>query len=564
MFISFLNNLFDAVKNIYCRKIFFALVIIILLTDFQCSAQSENEIFIRVNQIGFLPEDIKSGIIFSNEELSNRTVSIRNLRNNKIVFSDTLGASIGALGNYKFHYSLNFSSLILTGNYQLEVGKNKSHPFAISQKTYNGMVDSLLLFLKVQRCGPTNPHLHKVCHLFDATSVIGDDAIDKIDLTGGWHDAGDYIKFSSTTAYTVYMLLFAYQFYPKKMEFDNDKNGAPDILEEARVGIDWLLRAQYKPGKLVAQVQSMNDHNVGWRMPEDDPLSADRPAFAGIGKNQIGLYAAALSLAAQIWKERFYDDIYSQQCLNAAKNIYRQISTSPDIDSSHSGMYQDQKFYGKLALGAIELYNATKEKKYLDDAFMFGDSAKSDYWWSWGDINSVAHYKISKHNPRFKNYIFNNLIAFQNNLRTNIFGEPTALTWGSTTTFMGAAINAILWKEGTKDYTFDSLFYFSRDYILGKNPWGKSFIFNFGKNFATSFHNQVSFLNGGYLPGAVTAGPAPFELLKNFEIQRRNLSDEQFNSDVYKFYDDRADYVTNEPTIVTNATAIFFFAYFLK
>lgn len=546
------------------RKIFFATMAFFCFTQFQCNAKDGKEIFIRANQLGFLPKDIKTAIIFSNENLEGQIASIRDLKNNRIVFKDSLGGNLGALGNYSNHHSLNFSSLIMRGRYQIEFNGTTSFPFEISNTVYDGMVDSLLLFLKVQRCGPTNPHLHKVCHLFDATSIVGDETVLTADLTGGWHDAADYIKFTSTTAYTVYMLLFAYQFYPKKLEMDNDNNGAPDILEEARVGIDWLLRAQYSAGKLITQVQSMNDHNVGWRFPEDDPLSVDRPAFAGMGKNQIGLYSAALALAAQIWKQRFFDDGYSQKCLTAAKNIYAQIGNSPDLDTSNTGMYQDQKFYGKLALGAVELYNSTNEKKYLDEAYLFADSAKSDYWWSWGDINSIAHYKISKYNARFKNYIFNNLIAFQNNLRTNIYGEPTAPTWGTTTTFMGAALSVLLWKEGSKDNTFDSLFYFVRDYVLGRNSWGKSFVFNFGSNFAKNFHNQISYLNGGYLPGAVTAGPAPSEILKNYNIERTNLSDEKFNSLDVKFYDDRADYVTNEPTIVTNATAIFFFTYFTK
>lgn len=558
------KNWFGKIFRLIGGRIFFAPLLIFSLTHFQCDAKSGEEVFIRANQHGFLPEDIKTAVLFANHDLKGEIVSIRNLKSNKIVFKDTLAENLGALGNFDFHHSLNFSSLILKGNYQIEFDKYKSQPFEISKTIYNGMVDSLLLFLKVQRCGPTNPLLHEVCHLFDATSIIGDESVAKVDLTGGWHDAADYIKFTSTTAYTSYMLLFAYQFFPSKLEMDNNKNGAPDILEEARVGIDWLLRAQYKPGRLITQVQSLNDHDAGWRLPEDDPLNFDRPGFVGIGKNQIGLYTAALSLAAKIWKERFYDNDYSQQCLKAAQTIYAQVQSAPDIDTSYSGMYQDQKFYGKLALGAIELFNSTGEKKYLDDAMIFGDSAKSDYWWSWGDINSIAHYKISKHNARYKNYIFNNLVAFQNNLRANIFGEPTATTWGTTTTFMGAALSVLLWKEGSKDNSFDSLIYFSRDYLLGKNPWGKSFIYNFGEVFAKSFHNQISFLNGEYLPGAVTAGPAPASLLMNYNIERTNLSDERFNSEQNKFFDDRADYVTNEPTIVTNATAIFFFTYFLK
>ncbi|MBK6912731.1 MAG: glycoside hydrolase family 9 protein [Ignavibacteriales bacterium] len=146
------------------------------------------------------------------------------------------------------------------------------------------MVDSLMLFLKVQRCGPTNPFLHQPCHLSDVSAVIGDSTVVSIDVTGGWHDAGDYIKFFSTAAYTTYMLLFAYEFDEEKFNFDNNGNSVPDILEEARIGLDWLLRCNYAPGKIITQVQDLDDHKLIWRMPEDDSLMFDRPGFYGIGK----------------------------------------------------------------------------------------------------------------------------------------------------------------------------------------------------------------------------------------------------------------------------------------
>ena len=71
------------------------------------------------------------------------------------------------------------------------------------------------------------------------------------------------------------------------------------------------------------------------------------------------------------------------------------------------------------------------------------------------------------------------------------------------------------------------------------------------------FHN-------GYLPGAVSAGPAPKSILDNYKIQRSNYSSSEFNSDDVLYFDDKADYITNEPTIATNATAIFVFGALAK
>jgi endoglucanase len=96
---------------------------------------------------------------------------------------------------------------------------------------------------------------------------------------------------------------------------------------------------------------------------------------------------------------------------------------------------------------------------------------------------------------------------------------------------------------------------------LGRNPWGISFIYDIGTNFSKNLHSQVAFFNSGYLPGGLSAGPAPTDIINKYEIQRNDFTFDEFNSDVVKYYDDRLDYITNEPTIAGNATALFVFGY---
>lgn len=537
------------------------LIFFIQINFISCSSISSGEIYIRTNQVGFKPDDLKTAILFSNENLLNKSFSIVNLKNNKKIFSNEIKDEIKPWAKFKYAYRIDFSSVKNEGEYFIKVKNDKSLSFKIGNKIYDGIVDSLLLFLRVQRCGPTNPYLHGVCHLWDSPRVIGDNTVTSVDVTGGWHDAADYIKFFSTTAYTTYTLLFTYEFFKDKSDFDKNKNSAPDILEEARIGIDWLIRANYNEKKFITQVQDLRDHENNWRLPENDSLKFDRPAFVGIGKNQIGIFVATLSLASKIWKERFYDDQFSNKCLEMAKKMYALRNSVPDVDSTHFGFYQDKNFYGKLALGAIELYNITKDFSYLNDAKIYADSAKSDYWWSWGDINSFAHYKIAKYEPRFKNYLLNNLIAFNNFKDSTSFNNAAIETWGTNNTILGIALQTILWKKLTNGKEFDSLFYFQRDYILGKNPWGISFISNIGKIFPHRFHSQIAYFNNGYLPGAITAGPSSKSILDNYDIERENLIYNKFNSDSIFYYDDWADYITNEPTISTNATGIFVFSY---
>ncbi len=527
-------------------------------------SQSQPQIFIRLNQVGFLPDDIKSAIIFTDTPTQEDSFKIIDVTNNQIVYKNVV-IQISLRGDNSFNCKeIHFDSFTSSGKYFISYSNARSETFEIGDQIYNSVVDSLMLFLTIQRCGPTNPFLHKPCHLSDVSNVIGDSTVAAIDLTGGWHDAGDYIKFFSTAAYTTYMLLFAYEFDETKFDFDNNANSVPDILEEARVGLDWLLRCNYAPGKIITQVQDLDDHKLNWRMPEDDSLKFDRPGFYGIGKNQIGIFTAVMASAYRIWQNKFLDSSFALKCLNAALNLYSFKNAAVNIDSSYSGFYQDNAFWGKLALGAVELFYATGEEKFLNDAKQFADSAGSDFWWSPSNINSLADYKLSKIDISYLKFIENNLNSFQKFSDSSAFGLGMPYSWGTTNSFLGIALQGILFKNISHSNKYDNLIYTHRDFVLGRNSWGLSFIYGVGKKFPQRMHSQVGFFLNGYLPGALTAGPAPQLVLDQYPIIRKKLEYEKFNSDSGKFYDDFQDFVTNEPTISGNATAIFVYGFFSK
>jgi len=540
----------------------FFLLFFLLFPSSECNVPNQGRLYIRTSQVGFLPNDIKTGVIFSGNKIDAEKYYVINSITQKIEFEDHLPDTTYSYGKFKFAKTLDFTSLKKKGSYYIEIEGNMSIPFKIKEKLFNNITDSLLYFFQVQRCGPTNPVLHQPCHLSDVAKLIGYIDSSGIDLTGGWHDAGDYIKFLPTTSLTTYLMLFAYEFDPQKFGFDNNKNGVPDILEEAKVGLDWMKRSNFRKDKLVTQVQDLTDHNVGWRLPENDTLQYDRKGYVGIGKNQIGLYSATMAIAYRIWKNKFKDFDFADDCLKRAKYLYSVKNSVPNVDSMESGFYQDSRYLGKLALGAIELFISTKDSSYLKDAETFADSTGSDYWWSWGDINSLADYKIATIVPKYSEYLKNNLIQFTNNSKGSVFGEGMQYSWGTTNSFLGISLQSILYKKLTKDNSFDSLAVIHRDFILGRNPWGISFIYNIGRVYPKHLHSQIAYFNDGYLPGALSAGPAPLSILNNYKIKRESITYNYFNSDSVKYYDDKLDYISNEPTIIGNATALFVFGYY--
>lgn len=540
-------------------KLLYSVFILISQIIFvSCHTSLSNDIFIRTNQIGFFPSDLKTAVILSKTNLQGKPFYILADDSKEIKFEGTVIDSPSVYGNFNFCYEIDFSNLTTTGTYKINLADTESYPFQIGNLIFNSVRDSLSLFFKVQRCGPTNPILHQPCHLSDAARIIGYKDSTARDLTGGWHDAGDYVKFLKTTAYTTYLLLFSYEFDSQKFGYDLDKNDVPDILEEAKVGLDWLLRCNVDNQTLVSQVQNETDHNIGWRLPENDSLQFDRPAFVSIGKNTIGIYSATLALASRIWKEKFYDENFAASCLNTAEKFYALRNNVQDIDTTFLNHYPEKDYNGKLALASIELYNSTKSEKYIEEAFKYGNKAGSDFWWSVGDINSLAHYKIALHNSDFTKYIYQNLKHSKKTSDISFLREGLQYSWGTTNSFLGVSLQTILYKKLTGSNEFDSLDIYQRDYVLGRNPWGISFIYNIGTKFSKNLHSQIAFFNDGYLPGALTAGPAPSNILEKYKIQRLN-TEHDFNSHLIMYFDDRMDYITNEPTIVGNATALFVF-----
>jgi len=550
----------EGIKNIL------TLLLVLVTVNCQPSIQAEPEIFIRFNQVGFQPNDIKSAIVLSNYKLEGKQYSIVNTSKDEKVQTTSFGKNSGTFGTFNYSYQIDFSNLKVQGNYYISFARQKSSVFKINENVYDGISDSLLDFFKVQRCGYTNPMLHEICHISDAAQIIdGKRTIDKkVDVTGGWHDAGDYVKILNTTAFSTYMLLFSYDFDPTKFSSDKNKNSVPDILEEAKVGLDWMLRAYYDKNKLVTQVQDLRDHDVGWRLPEKDAVGFDRPAFVGMGKNLIGIYSATMALAYRIWNTKLNYPEFANQCLTAAQNLYANYKRVPDIDSSGTGVYIDNAFEGKMALGAIELYLSTNKTNYLNEATIFADSAKSDFWWSWGNINSLAHYRLAKIFSKYSVYIKKNLEEFNRKKNDNLFGKGVALSWGTNVTLLGISLQNILYKNLVNDSKFDSVSVYARDYILGRNQWGISFISSAGKNTSKSLHHQVGYFRGR-LPGGFAAGPATKEFVEKSKIPFEKPDKyARFQTDDSYYRDDRNDYITNEPTITGNATAIFVFGVLSK
>jgi len=206
---------------------------------------------------------------------------------------------------------------------------------------------------------------------------------------GGWYDAGDYIKFTLTCAYTTYNLLRAYEINPaifqKKLYSQSNK---VDVLDEARHGLEFLMKTMPTGrNEFIIQVGGADDHNEGNRLPENDALDGQREVYAAFSRTQMGYTAAALALGARIFN-LIGETTDATRYQNQAIAIFTKAESSFVADAWWEGggevFYADATYQDNMSLAAYELYRITGTASYLTKAQNYANAAGAANWASWG------------------------------------------------------------------------------------------------------------------------------------------------------------------------------------
>jgi len=520
--------------------------------------------YIRVNQVGFLPDDNKQAIVGSDENIQGQLYLLKNVQTNSIVKSGHLGVSVSGIGPdtpFRYNYLIDFSFLNENGVYIIELeDQTKSPPFVISPTAFQGIIDNLLYFLRVARCGDNQPELHQACHLYDATNV-------PYDLTGGWHDAGDFLKFTKQEAYTTYLLLLSYELNKEtgnRSFSDKNKNGLVDILDEAKIGLDYLVKLFPDPDHFVVQVGDMEaDHSQGYRLPENDKLAEkNRPAFFDFDRNPLSKIAYALALGNKIFKDIPGYQQKAQKYLIVAKQAYEKAKS---VGSNH---------LDKLCLAATELYLTTGEQKYWQEATKFNNQISWSDWGHYSDNTNLANARLAPYLESAKNKLRQAVEKFLVSSRQNLYGYDVPYSWGSLYNALSSANMSLFYSQVSNDFTLNELAIRIRDYTLGKNPWGVCFISGVGTTYPKNIHNgtvhslkEAGVLNENTIPGAIAEGPfdrSNWEANYGSFVPREEDIYYQFHTSACVYHDHINDYVTNEPCIYGVAEAILHFSFYQK
>lgn len=586
--------------KIFSCKILF---LIILLSISSCSAKKQNttQTWIRINQLGYLPHSTKVAVLASKDAIRCTHFELIDSQTKQSVWNSTSVKSLGAYGPFTRTYRLDFSDFKNDGEYYLAVNQIKSPVFPINNHVYDGAADFLLKYMRQQRCG-FNPFLNDSCHTHDGYTIYGPmpDGT-HIDVIGGWHDAADYLQYVTTSANATFNLLFAYRENPESFEDHFDAsglagaNGIPDVLDEARWGLDWLLKMNPRDDWMFNQIADDRDHR-GWRLPTEDTTSygrgLERPVYFCSGEIQgvfnnknrtkgvasiAGKFASAFALGAELFKDIEPD--YAKKLKHKAEKAYQFGKNKPGVCQTapcrSPYFYEEDNWVDDMELGAAELYAITKNEKFLNDAIAYSQKETVTPWmgadtarhYQWYPFLNIGHYELARianelARKELITYYRDGIEKVWQRGKDNAFLMGVPFIWCSNNLVTAMVTQCQLYRQLSGDDTYLELEAAMRDWLFGCNPWGVSMVIGLPKDgvYARDPHSAFSHLYGYQLDGGLLDGPVYGSIFESLKYVALRQEDEYapFQSDLVVYHDDMGDYATNEPTMDGTASLVYY------
>lgn len=579
------------------------LIVLCLSAFLLFSFEQKPEAWIRINLAGYKPQSLKVAVWGSKEDAAINSFQIVDKTSGAVVYENKAGRPYGAYGPFRQTYRLNFSSFKKPGTYTVRAGDAVSPEFRIAEDVYKGSADFAMKYMRQQR-SRYNPYLKDSCHTADGYTMYGPmpDST-HIDVSGGWHDATDYLQYSMTSANATYHLLAAYRDFPAVFADEHLANGLPgknrvsDIFDEARWGLDWLLKMHPRRDWLFNQLADDRDH-IGFRLPVNDPADygkgKERPVYfvtgepQGLGKyrnrtkgtsSTAGKFSSAFALGYAMFEKA--DPAYAEKLKARAFSAWEFALKKPGNTQTACYtapyFYEEDNWVDDMELAAAQLYNISKDKRLLSASFEYAQQEKQTPWmmsdtashYQWYPFINVGHYELARAaGPKTRKEV----IAFYRDgiemvwqkAKNNAFFRGVPYIWCSNNLQTSFAIQCYWYRQLTGDDTYLELEQATFDFLLGLNPWGTSMIVGYPEyaDFPDDPHSSFNVLHGYQTLGGIVDGPVYGSIYK----QQRGVSvvrgDEyaDFQSDHVVYHDDYGDYVTNEPTMDGTASLIYLLA----
>jgi hypothetical protein len=371
------------------------------------------------------------------------------------------------------------------------------------------------------------------------------------------------------------------------------------VLDEAQWGIEWLLKLHPAPDQLYHQVADDRDH-IGWRLPQHEVADygwgkgGARVVYFADGRpqglrsyqsqstgvaNLAGRYAAAMALAYQTWKDDAPRRALAQQCLQAGIEVYRLGRAKEGVQQGNSYSapyrYEETSWADDMEWGAAELYRATSDSSYLQDAHRYARLAAAESWMGRTEIKhyqfypfvNLGHFRLhdlvdAPTQAALTTYYREGIERSVRMGQENPYRIGVPFIWCSNNLVVALVTQCLCYERMTGDRQFRTFAAKQRDWVLGRNPWGYSMLTEIGQQFPKHVHVMTVRLSKRPVRGGLVDGPVSdriFRSLRGVSIRDPDpLAAFQDSRAVY--HDDVGDYSTNEPTMDGTASAILMFA----
>lgn len=497
---------------------------------------------IKLDQAGYLPDAAKLAMVVVEESNTPaRTFSIRRAKDGSIAFESKLGEPVSDAASGDQVQLADFSKLNESGNFYLDVpGVGRSWRFAIGSNVFNRVYYLAMRAYYGQRCGtavdlgPEFPGLkHAACHLSGAYHPSSGKEGERTS-SKGWHDAGDYGRYIVNSGISTGTLLWTWELFGDRigtlgLQLPESGNGTPDILNEIRWNLDWMLTMQDSDGGVWHKQTS--DHFCAFIMPERDKLVSQ---VIGTGKEPYKSscatadFAAVMAIAARVY--RAFDASYAQRCLAAAKSAWTWLSEHPDVvfhnpPGVKTGDYGDAHCGDEHLWAAAELARTTGDapyKAYFDSNYRpYLDSIRAIGPPSWSTVAPLAlwTYALAKHvGDPVGEVIRQRSVAAADEIAARSEQDPyrVVLTakdyvWGSNGVAGNYSMQLLIANRLSPNPRYLRAAMENVHYLLGRNTFSLSWVTQVGENSFKHPHHRPSEADGveAPYPGLLAGGPNP-------------------------------------------------------
>ncbi|HEY0866519.1 MAG TPA: glycoside hydrolase family 9 protein, partial [Fimbriimonas sp.] len=388
-----------------------------------------------------------------------------------------------------------------------------------------------------QRCGtnvtlaPDFPeYAYAACHTAPAEYHPSSGKSGTRDCRGGWHDAGDYGKYVVNSGITTGTLLWAFELNASKLAKKNlaipeSGDKVPDMLNEIRWNLDWMLKMQDEDGGAWHKETTANF--PGFIMPKDDKGPT---LIIGTGeepfKNTTATadLAAVAAIAARVFRP--YDRAYAAKCLAAAEKAWAWLQTHPDNTFQNprgvnTGGYGDRDPSDERLWAAAELFRTTGKKPY--DAYFLAHQAKwsvkGDAAQGWPVVNNMAKYAYAlgkagdrKVKDQIKAESVQAAREIVERIGKNGYRVPMLskdYIWGSNAVLANYGMMLLVANRFQKDESFRNGALDCLHYLFGRNTFNTSYVTHVGTKWAMNPHHRPSGADGMEQPwpGLLMGGP---------------------------------------------------------